>query len=317
MIVIPISTFLELYKIGVQIEDAMKQGLLADEREQVKRPFVRNSNAASGSTTTRPDVSVVATTNTADPFANTVPQPSANPVRSYRTFTQLYMTLSQAIKVLIKKGHLKPLESRSLPDPLPPKHDLAKYCAFHQQHGHDTDQCFRLCYEIQDLIDNKVIAPPEKPNTTTNPLPTHNQVPPPRNLNLIHTLAIPYDPSIYITPSHLSKPTLFIPESTDLCMMDTSNHPSNHQPKLVVTLTVNRKSTLEEGTSSLPESSKDLSGGMYDPSYYIVLIVQIKPELVLPTAVEVNVVRAGGPYQDLDDLAELEEDLDNLKFFDE
>ncbi|KAF5932677.1 hypothetical protein HYC85_028848 [Camellia sinensis] len=221
------------------------------------------------------------------------------------------------MKVLIKKGHLKPLESRPLPDPFLPKHNAAKYCAFHQQHGHDIDQCFRLCCEIQDLIDNKVIAPPEKPNTTTNPLLTHNQVPPPQNLNLIHTLAVPYNPSVYITPSHLPKPTLFIPESTDLCMMDTSNHPSNPQPKPVVTLTVDRKPTLEEGTSLLPESSEDLFGEMYDPSCYIVLIVQIKSELVLPMAMEVNVVGADGPNQDLDDLAELEEDLANLQFFDE
>ncbi|KAF5933768.1 hypothetical protein HYC85_029939 [Camellia sinensis] len=65
------------------------------------------------------------------------------------------MPLSQALRVLMKKGHLKPLESRPLPDPLPPNHNPAKHCAFHQQHSHDTGQCFRLRHEIQDLIDNK------------------------------------------------------------------------------------------------------------------------------------------------------------------
>ncbi|KAF5932136.1 hypothetical protein HYC85_028307 [Camellia sinensis] len=35
------------------------------------------------------------------------------------------------------------------------------------QHGHDTDQCYRLRHEIQDLINNKEIALPQKPNVST------------------------------------------------------------------------------------------------------------------------------------------------------
>ncbi|KAL7226539.1 hypothetical protein ACSBR1_021608 [Camellia fascicularis] len=104
------------------------------------------------------------------------------------------MPLSKALGFLIKKGHLMQLKPCPPPYPLPLKHNPTKYCAFHQQYGHETDQCYRLRHEIQDLIDNKVIAPPQKPNVTTNPLPSHNQVPPPRHINLIHTLAIPYDP---------------------------------------------------------------------------------------------------------------------------
>ena len=37
----------------------------------------------------------------------------------------------------------------------------------------------------------------------------------------------------------------------------------------------------------------------------------------LPTGMEVNVVWENGPSQGLDDLAELEEDINNLQFFDE
>ena len=37
MIVLPLFTFIELLEMGVQIEDAMKQGLITDDKEQAKR----------------------------------------------------------------------------------------------------------------------------------------------------------------------------------------------------------------------------------------------------------------------------------------
>ncbi|KAI8007224.1 hypothetical protein LOK49_LG07G00578 [Camellia lanceoleosa] len=152
--------------------------------------------------------------------------------RGQRNFTPMYMPLSKALGVLIKKGHLKPLEPRPLPNPLPPTYNLAKYCAYHQQQGHDTDLCYRLRHEIQDLIDKNIILPPQGPNVTNNPLPKHNQDPPKR-VNFIQTGVASYDPSIYITPSHLPKPEVILPNCTDLCMMDTFTTPS--EPKVVTT----------------------------------------------------------------------------------
>ncbi|GMP24382.1 hypothetical protein CsSME_00001663 [Camellia sinensis var. sinensis] len=70
------------------------------------------------------------------------------------------MPLSKALQILVKKGHLKPLELRPLSNPLPAKHDATQYCAYHQQTGHNTDNCFRLRHEVQGLIDNEVIHPP-------------------------------------------------------------------------------------------------------------------------------------------------------------
>ncbi|GMP28522.1 hypothetical protein CsSME_00004027 [Camellia sinensis var. sinensis] len=199
MIVLPLFTFNDLKEIGVQIEDAIKQGII-DDKEPVRKPFGRSSNTTtSGSTAVKPsEINLVATTTKiADPFAhaglqNTTRAPS-------RTFTPLYMSLSKAMNILIKRGYLKPLDPRPLPEPLPAKHDPTKHCAFHQQPGHDTDRCFRLQHKIQDLIDNKVIAPPQppKPNVTTNPLPPHDRVPSPPHLNLIHTLSSTFNPSIY------------------------------------------------------------------------------------------------------------------------
>ena len=51
---------------------------------------------------------------------------------------------------------------------------MNKRCAYHQVPEHDTDLCFTPHHAIQDLIDNKVIAPPTRPSITKNPLPNHN-----------------------------------------------------------------------------------------------------------------------------------------------
>ncbi|KAJ9167545.1 hypothetical protein P3X46_022189 [Hevea brasiliensis] len=86
------------------------------------------------------------------------------------------------------KTHLRPP-----PNPLPPNYNANLYCQFHQTHGHDTDRCFRLKHEVQDLIDAKKIADPEnRPNTRTNPMPNHN-VPPPPGLYMISTTSIDPD----------------------------------------------------------------------------------------------------------------------------
>ncbi|KAF5934477.1 hypothetical protein HYC85_030648 [Camellia sinensis] len=167
MIVIPFPTFSDLHEMGVQIEDAMKQGLLDQEKEQPGRAFSRNSNATtSGDAAVRSsDVGMVTTTvsKTATPFtgaSGSSSQGTKYPPRVKRVFTPLYMPLSKALEALIRKGHLKPLEQRPLPDPLPPKHDHTRYCAYHQQTGHDTDSCFRLRHDVQDLFDNRVIPTP-------------------------------------------------------------------------------------------------------------------------------------------------------------
>jgi hypothetical protein len=53
----------------------------------------------------------------------------------------------------------------------------------HQTKG---QKCLRLKHDIQDLIDSGKIEPPRanRPNVTTNPLPTH-AVLPPANINMI------------------------------------------------------------------------------------------------------------------------------------
>ena len=77
------------------------------------------------------------------------------------------MPLSNALRILTEKGHLKPLEPRPLLSNLPLSHDATQYCAYHQQAGHTTDNCFRLRHEVQDLIDDEVILPPSSTKFVT------------------------------------------------------------------------------------------------------------------------------------------------------
>ena len=84
------------------------------------------------------------------------------------------MPMSQVFDKLKAKGLLKPLEPRLIPNPLPSRFDVNKRFAYHQGPDHDIDKCFGLHNAIQNLIDNKVIAPPTRPSIIYNPLPNHN-----------------------------------------------------------------------------------------------------------------------------------------------
>ena len=94
--------------------------------------------------------------------------------RPKREFHELCMPMSQVYDKLKAKGLLKPLDARPIPNPLPSRFNVNKICAYHQGPGHETDCCFALRHAIQDLIDNKVIAPSTRPSVTNNRLPNHN-----------------------------------------------------------------------------------------------------------------------------------------------
>ncbi|KAF5932602.1 hypothetical protein HYC85_028773 [Camellia sinensis] len=279
--------------MGVQIEDVLKQGLIDNDREQPRRTFNRNTNAGpSGDTTTRAsEVSMV----------TTIPLPRT------MAATQFFGASGR---------HLKPLEPRPLPEKLPPTHNPAKYCAFHQQHGHDTDQCFRLRHEIQDLIDNGVIVPPEKPNVTTNPLPPQNQALPPKRINFIQTKVMSYDPSIYITPSHLPKPEALLPDCTDLCMLDISR--TQPEPIVVTVEDKTGETSVENGIAeSESEESGDFAEKVYSPSDYILSVGQVGPNVELSAGAELCVIQWDRFDQRSKDLAAVERNFADLQFFNE
>ncbi|KAF5932881.1 hypothetical protein HYC85_029052 [Camellia sinensis] len=252
------------------IEDALKQGLIDNDREQPRRTFNYSMNAGTSSAAAARALDVSMVTATAP-----------------RTLTATPFTGASG-----KRAH-EALEPRPLPETLPPFHNLAKYCAFHQQHGHDTDHCFRLRHEIQDLIDNRVIVPPEKPNVTTNPLPPHNQAPPLKRINSIQTGVVSYDPSIYITASHLSKPEVFIPDGTDLCMLDISRT----QPEPMVVIIEDRTGMILEESGTVDSGFEEFGSfaeEAYNPSGYITSTGQVRPNVELPVGAEICVQRLQG-----------------------
>ncbi|KAF5934287.1 hypothetical protein HYC85_030458 [Camellia sinensis] len=241
LIVASLFTFKSLHELGVQVENAFNGGIIPRTREPTRRMISRSTNVGSS---TIPEPTEINTVTTANPFAKPSLE-TTSPARAQgRTFTPLYMSLTSALKVLMERGYLKPLDPQPLPDPLPARHNPSKYCMYHQQRGHGTNRCYRLRHEVQNLIDNRTIAPPLDPNDQTSPA----------YLNLIHILPSTYDPSIYITPAHLPKPELFIPESMDLCMMGTSE-PKSSQTREPTT------SELKRMIEDLQRTVTDLASG--------------------------------------------------------
>ncbi|KAF5931511.1 hypothetical protein HYC85_027682 [Camellia sinensis] len=105
MIVLPLVTFTELHEMGVQIEDDIRQGIIVKDNEPLKKNVVHSSNATtSGSRVVKcSEVNTVTTPiNTQKPTTSTRPQA--------RNFHPLYMSLSQALKMLLEKGYLELLE---------------------------------------------------------------------------------------------------------------------------------------------------------------------------------------------------------------
>ena len=161
--------FKALIVVGTQIEDAINNGTIKNEDPPKFKKNLRSSSK----------IAEVSNRYKNDPYQLIAPiapmQISQGPPpRPMREFHELYMLVSQVFEKLKAKGRLKPLDLRPTPNPLPTTFDVSKRCAYHQSPGHNTDKCFGISHAIQDLIDNKVIAPPTRPSITNNPLPNHN-----------------------------------------------------------------------------------------------------------------------------------------------
>ena len=210
-----ISTFEELFEIGTRIEDAVREGRIKKEEppQQSKRPNYSRSPM---------DVNALSSQPMAYPPRPYQPphqsQPSNHQNKRPRKFSALDIPLSVALERLLKKGHLHLLPPKLLPNPLPPYFNTSLRCAYHQTSGHSTDQCFKLRHDIQDLIDRKIIdAPPARPSVTQNPLPKH------RNINLIESETLSFDPSTFITPLGQPLALFDIPEDSKICLVEENN----------------------------------------------------------------------------------------------
>src|SRR2546423_1559887 len=70
--------------------------------------------------------------------------PTVPIIKIPRKFSELNMPMTEVLKELQPMGFLKPLEPKTLPNPIPAYYDLKAYCEFHQSEGHDTNDCKRL-----------------------------------------------------------------------------------------------------------------------------------------------------------------------------
>ena len=77
------------------------------------------------------------------------PQPELQPKYPPQQFTPLVASVSQ---VLYEVQHEKFLRWPSQMKTDPAKRDMTKYCNFHRDHGHQTDDCIQLKKEIEFLI---------------------------------------------------------------------------------------------------------------------------------------------------------------------
>ncbi|WJZ80175.1 hypothetical protein VitviT2T_000112 [Vitis vinifera] len=110
----------------------------------IKRPFV------SYSATTQPcyvaQFVVRPTTSYPKPRAQQTSAPFA--LRTQRQFSQLGMSLSQALRKLTETGLLTALTPRPPPQPIPPQFRMDLHYAYHQGPGHETDRCTALRHAI-------------------------------------------------------------------------------------------------------------------------------------------------------------------------
>ena len=161
--------FKALITVGTHIKDAINNGIIKNEDPP---RFKKNL----GSSSKTAEVSNIYKNDPYQLIASIAPVPISQgpPLRPRREFHELYVPVSQVFEKLKAKGLLKPLDPRPIPNPLPTRFDVTKRSAYYKSPGHDTDKCFGLRHEIQDLIDNKVISLPTRPSITNNPLPNHN-----------------------------------------------------------------------------------------------------------------------------------------------
>ncbi|XP_077239322.1 uncharacterized protein LOC143880324 [Tasmannia lanceolata] len=78
-----------------------------------------------------------------------------------REFTDLPISRPDALKWLLKERMITLLESEPVPNPLPSPgtFQMKEFCDYHLRHGHATDKCLSLKYDIQDLIDMGLLDP--------------------------------------------------------------------------------------------------------------------------------------------------------------
>ena len=161
-----ITTFGELIEIGSRIKDAIRKGKFKKDdpqRRSVQSICPQNLHDVNALTpqsySNQWKVKLLrqgryqSTTS----IRSNQPGPNCGPKREQKTPVNLGIPLSLALERMLKSGHLKRMDPKPVPDPLPPGYNMNQYCAYHQIPGRDTDHCMRLKHEIRVLIENEII----------------------------------------------------------------------------------------------------------------------------------------------------------------
>ena len=78
-----------------------------------------------------------------------------------RKHFQFNQPLSKIFEQLEKEGLLKPESAKNPPNTNSSKYNPHAYCHYHLVQGHHTNDCLKLKYQIQDLIDAGKITNPQ------------------------------------------------------------------------------------------------------------------------------------------------------------
>ena len=109
---ISLKTFVDLYDVGMQVEDAINSKLIekSDAKPQKKFGVRYSSNSGNNGGKTS----------------------KVNAVNVQKEFTTLGMTLSQALETLSIKGFIKPLDlGRYTPNTSAPNYNVSEYCKYY------------------------------------------------------------------------------------------------------------------------------------------------------------------------------------------
>src|SRR2546421_6242628 len=128
---IPFKDFSEVFRMGVNIEDRLLKEKKATAQNSMWCEHGNSVNNCSSSMRKHKGVS-------GSKNSKLGVKQSVNFARSgkERRFSDFGEPMSKILDRCIKEGLLQPLETKSIPNPLPSNFNLQAYCSFHRVQGH-------------------------------------------------------------------------------------------------------------------------------------------------------------------------------------
>ena len=109
---IPLKTFVDLFDVSIQVEDAINNDLIEKSDAKPQKKFGVGNSSSNGN--------------------NGGKTSEVHAINVQREFTTLGLTLSQALETLSTKGFIKPLDlGRYSPNTSIPNYNASEYCKYH------------------------------------------------------------------------------------------------------------------------------------------------------------------------------------------